>query len=163
MGFFNKPKKKSSWVFIVLGIVIILVGLAIAYNPLYRNVNWVEVEGTITGTKVSVGQEGGFSGISYRAQIDVTFKYEYAGRTYTCTLIVRDILRGSKDIAKADITKEAVTYRTGSTRKLYVNPDNPRQVIRHSGSPVSSAKYTATVLGLFSLFGLGSIIYGLKR
>ena len=162
MGFLSKPKKKSSWVFIVLGIVIILVGLFIAYNPLYMTVNWVEVEGTIMGTEVSVGQEGGFYGISYRARLDVTFKYEYAGRTYTYMFpAVVSILRGTEDIAKADITKEAATYRTGSTRKLYVNPDNPSQAIRYLAS--TAAEYIATILGLFSLFGLGSIIYGLKR
>jgi len=162
MGFFSKLKKKSSWVFIVLGIVIILVGLFIAYNPLYRNVNWVEVEGTIVGTEVSVGQEEGFGGISYRGTIHVTYKYEYAGRTYTYRFPgVISILRSTEDKANADISKKAATYRTGATHKLYVNPDNPRQAILYLASTAS--EYMAIVLGIFSLFGLGSIIYGLKR
>jgi len=111
-------KKFYAGAFIFVGLCVIVGGLFAANDTYNIMENWVEVQGIVVTAKAVESDD------SYH--VEVTYKYEFGGKTYESTPSPGG--RRSGIGAEAAKTREAASYVVGSTQKLSVNPSNPHQV-----------------------------------
>ena len=141
------------FMFLVFGAAAIVGALIFAYDTERRIKNWVEVEGIVVRTEVVTTR--GQHGPMYC--VEVTFAYEFDGKTYHST-ISSGGCRGGIGAEAAKI-QEAASYAKGSTRKLSVNPSNPHQISLLLGHNLRSFQVPLWVGGFGLLFLLvGSLI-----
>jgi hypothetical protein len=131
--------------FVVLGLGAIVAALFLAFDTQNKIENWVEVEGTITDAQVV--KSSARYGTGYR--VDVTYEYEFDGKTYEYTISPGGTRSGAG--AEAAKIKEAASYVIGSTRKLFVNPSNPEQANDALGYNLG------TFMGVLVAFGGGLV------
>lgn len=133
--------------FIIGGLCAILGALYLAYDTQKKIETWVDVEGTVVDVEVMSRSSSEHAGLEY--YIEVTYKYEFGGKTYENTISPE----GVRIPSEKSTIKEAASYVIGSTRRLSVNPSNPHQISHQLG--YSLGTFTGSII----LFGLGLVFF----
>lgn len=131
--------------FIIVGLCAILGALYLAYDTQKKIETWVDVEGTVVDVEVVWRRSSNGPGLEYH--VEVTYKYEFGGKTYENTISPG----GFRNPSEKSTIKEAASYVIGSTRRLSANPSNPHQISHPLGYNLG------TFAGVLISFGLGLV------
>lgn len=154
----SRKRLKTGWVLLLVGLMFVLIGGGIGWFAFARPVlkiqqarSWSAVPCEIVSSRVKSHRSS--DGTTY--SVEITYRYEFAGRTYTSD---RYKFMGGSSSGRSGKAKVVARYPPGSQATCYVDPADPSEAVIERG-------YTADLLfGLipmvFVLAGAGMLIGG---
>jgi hypothetical protein len=146
----DAPKKKGSpkafcWLFIGIGVVMIGVGLNLAFQS-FRCKSWPTTEATIRTAEM--GRHRGSKG-STTYSPDVSYDYSVDGSHYTGTKVAFGMMSSSSSYARGVLQH----YRVGAKVPVYYSPTNPAKAVLETG--IHGGTWICFGVGtVFALFGI---------
>lgn len=161
---FNFPRKqsKAQGCLIIFGLPFFAAGCfmlwTLFFQPFKKSIDsnsWVETPCVITKSQLKTNTDS--DGTSYRP--DISYTYEYEGEKYESKLV--DFSGNISSNDRVGEMESVEAYPTGSTRKCYVNPDNPAEAVLVRDWGRGLFKWVVLPFGgVFALVGLGLMIFG---
>ena len=163
---FNFPRNqsKAQGCLFFFGIPFFAAGCFLLYSLFFQpfsksleSQNWIETPCLILKSHLITNSDS--EGDTYRPAI--SYSYEYEGKKYESNLVDFSGSGSSNDRVGENESVEA--YPQGTTRKCYVNPENPSEAVLIRDWGRGLFKWVALPFGgVFAFTGLGIMIYGLS-